>query len=80
MYEIEMHEITEVFFPCRKAACIQLSKQADGGIQSWLRGEVYPRFLSAIRQHCKCDRFRVSSVDSYTKIFECNCLGASFVS
>lgn len=42
MYEIEMHEMSEAFFPCWKAAGIHLSKQADGGIQSWLRAHPYP--------------------------------------
>ena len=45
MYEIEMHERSEVFFPCWKAAGIHLSKQVDGGIQSWLRAHAYPPFL-----------------------------------
>mgnify|MGYP001373253204 CR=1 FL=1 len=36
MYEIEMQEMSEAFFPCWKAAGIHLSKQVDGGIQSWL--------------------------------------------
>jgi hypothetical protein len=45
MHEIEMHEISEAFFPCWKAAGIHLSKQIDGGIQSWLRAHPYPPFL-----------------------------------
>ena len=45
MYEIEMHEMSEAFFPCWKAAGIHLSKQVDGGIQSWLRAHPYPPFL-----------------------------------
>ncbi len=45
MYEIEMNEISEAFFPCWKAAGIHLSKQVDGGIQSWLRAHPYPPFL-----------------------------------
>jgi len=42
MQNIEMHEVTEAFFPCWKAAGIHLSKQVDGGIQSWLRTPPYP--------------------------------------
>lgn len=45
MYEIEMHEMTEAFFPCWKAAGIHLSQQVDGGIQSWLRAHPFPPFL-----------------------------------
>lgn len=45
MYEIEMHEMSEAFFPCWQAAGIHLSKQVDGGIQSWLRAHPYPPFL-----------------------------------
>ena len=45
MHEIEMHEMTEDFFPCWKVAGIHLSKQVDGGIQSWLRAHPYPPFL-----------------------------------
>lgn len=45
MHNIEMHEMTEAFFQCWKAAGIHLSKQVDGGIQSWLRAHPYPPFL-----------------------------------
>jgi hypothetical protein len=45
MYEIEMNEMSEAFFPCWKAAGVRLSKQVDGGIQSWLRAQPYPPFL-----------------------------------
>ena len=45
MYEIEMQEMSEAFLPCWKAAGIHLSKQVDGGIQSWLRAHPYPPFL-----------------------------------
>lgn len=45
VYEIEMHEMSEAFFPCWKAAGNHLSKQVDGGIQSWLRSHPYPPFL-----------------------------------
>ena len=45
MYEIEMQEISRAFYPCWKAAGIHLSKQVDGGIQSWLRAHPYPPFL-----------------------------------
>jgi hypothetical protein len=45
MFEIEMQEMSDTFFPCWKAACIHLNKQVDGGIQSWLRAHPYPPFL-----------------------------------
>ena len=45
MHNIEMHEMTEAFFPCWTAAGIHLSKQVDGGIQSWLRAHPHPPFL-----------------------------------
>lgn len=45
MHEIEMHEMSEAFLPCWKAAGIHLSRQVDGGIQSWLRAHPYPPFL-----------------------------------
>ncbi len=40
-----MQEMSEAFFPCWKAAGIHLSKQVDGGMQSWLRAHPYPPFL-----------------------------------
>ena len=49
MHDIEMYEMTEAFFPCWKAAGLHLSKQVDGGIQSWLRAHPYPPFL----EHCR---------------------------
>lgn len=45
MYDIEMQEMSEDFFKCWQAAGIHLSKQVDGGIQSWLRAHPYPPFL-----------------------------------
>lgn len=45
MYEIDMRDMSEAFFPCWNAAGIHLSKQVDGGIQSWLRAHPYPPFL-----------------------------------
>jgi hypothetical protein len=45
MYEIEMQEMSEAFFPCWKAAGIHLGKQIDVGIQSWMRAHPYPPFL-----------------------------------
>ena len=45
MYEIEMQEMSEAFFPCWKAAGVHLSKQVDGGLASWLRAHPYPPFL-----------------------------------
>jgi hypothetical protein len=41
MYEIEMDEMTEGFFPCWKAAGMHLSSKVDGGIQSWLRAHYW---------------------------------------
>jgi hypothetical protein len=34
MYEIEMAEMSQAFFPCWKAAGLHLSRQVDGGIQA----------------------------------------------
>ncbi len=45
MYDIEMHAMSEAFFQCWKAAANHLSRQVDGGIQSWLRAHPYPPFL-----------------------------------
>ncbi len=45
MYEIEMHEMSDAFLPCWKAAGIHLNKQVEGGIRSWLRAHPYPPFL-----------------------------------
>lgn len=45
MYKVEMHEMSEAFLSCWKAAGIHLSRQVDGGIQSWLRAHPYPPFL-----------------------------------
>lgn len=41
MYDIEMQEMSQEYFKCWQAAGIHLSKQADGGIQSWLRAHPY---------------------------------------
>ncbi len=45
MYEIEMQEMSADFLPCWKAAGLHLSKQVDGGLQTWLRAHPYPPFL-----------------------------------
>ena len=45
MYEIEMAEMSQAFFPCWRAAGLHLSRQVDRGIQSWLRAHPYPPFL-----------------------------------
>ncbi|MFO1414903.1 MAG: hypothetical protein U1F10_13535 [Burkholderiales bacterium] len=45
MHEIDMQQMSEAFFPCWKAAAEHLNKQAQGGIQSWLRAHPYPPFL-----------------------------------
>lgn len=45
MYEIEMNEMSDAFFPCWKAAGLHLNKQVDGGISSWLRAHPYPPFM-----------------------------------
>jgi hypothetical protein len=45
MYEIEMHEMSDGFLPCWRAAGIHLSKQVDVGLQTWLRAHPYPPFL-----------------------------------
>lgn len=45
MYEVEMQEMSEAFLACWKAAGTHLSKQVDGGIQSWMRAHPYPPFL-----------------------------------
>jgi hypothetical protein len=48
MNKIEMHEMSKEFFPCWQAAGIHLSKQVDGGIQSWLRAHPYPHCMTHI--------------------------------
>jgi hypothetical protein len=45
MYRVDSHEMSDAFFPIWQAAALHLSKQVDGGIQSWLRGHPYPPFL-----------------------------------
>jgi hypothetical protein len=45
MYEIEVSEMSEAFFPIWRAGGSHLSRQVDGGIQSWLRAHPYPPFL-----------------------------------
>jgi hypothetical protein len=42
MHNIEMHEMTEAFFPCWKAAGPHPSKQVDGGIQPFASSEEAP--------------------------------------
>jgi hypothetical protein len=37
MYEVETHEMTPEFLECWKAAGIHISKQVQGGLQSWLK-------------------------------------------
>jgi hypothetical protein len=45
MYDIEMHEMSDDFLECWKAAGIHLDNQVDGGIKHWLRAHPYPPFL-----------------------------------
>jgi len=61
MHNVEMQEMTEAFLPCWKAAGIHLSKQVDGGIQSWLRAHPYPPFLEHLS-------FRLGNQLSFVRI------------
>ncbi|MBI4697145.1 MAG: hypothetical protein HY749_24335 [Gammaproteobacteria bacterium] len=45
MYEIESGSMSEEFLSCWTAAGNHLSRQVEGGIQSWLRAHPYPPFL-----------------------------------
>lgn len=45
MRDIEMQEMSAEFLKCWQAAGIHLSKQVQGGIQSWIRAHPYPPFL-----------------------------------
>ena len=45
MYEIEMQQMSAEFFACWQAAGLHLSKQVDGGLQTWLRAHPHPPFL-----------------------------------
>ena len=45
MHNIEMQEMSPEFLKCWQAAGTHLNKQAQGGIQSWLRAHPYPPFL-----------------------------------
>lgn len=45
MYEIEIQEMSEDFFPCWQAAGNHLNRQVDSGILSWLRAHPHPPFL-----------------------------------
>lgn len=45
MHNIEMQEMSPEFLKCWQAAGNHLNKQAQGGIQSWLRAHPYPPFL-----------------------------------
>lgn len=69
MYEIEMNEISEAFFPCWRAAADHLSKQVDGGIKSWLRAHPYPPFLEHLSFRLGNQLFfvRVDDVDGKTR-------------
>ena len=44
MHEIEMHQMSDAFLACWKAAGTHLSGKADGH-QTWLRAHPYPPFL-----------------------------------
>ena len=44
-HEIEMHEVSEEFFKCWKAAGSHIDRQAQGPIQSWLKVSLTPPFL-----------------------------------
>jgi hypothetical protein len=45
MHNIEIQEMSPEFLKCWQAAGNHLNKQAQGGIQSWLRAHPYPPFL-----------------------------------
>jgi hypothetical protein len=68
MYELDMSEISEAFFPCWQAAGIHLSKQVDGGIQSWLRAHPYPPFFEHLSFRLGNQLFFVRVLDVDEKV------------
>jgi hypothetical protein len=72
MHNIEMHEMTEAFFPCWKAAGLHPSKQVDGGIRSWLRAHPYPPFLEHLSFRLGNQLFfvRIEDVDGKAQLPE----------
>ena len=45
MHDIEMHEISEVFARCWRAACQHIQKHVQGPMSSWLKASLNPPFL-----------------------------------
>ena len=45
MHNIEIQEMSPEFLKCWQAAGTHLNRQAEGGIQSWLRAHSHPPFL-----------------------------------
>ncbi len=68
MYEIEMQEMPEAFFPCWKAARIHLSRQVDGGMPFWLRAHPYPPFLEHLSFRLGNQLFFVRVEDAEGKV------------
>ncbi len=63
MHEIEMHKMSEKFFPCWRAAGKHLARQVDGGV-SWLRAHPYPPFLEHLS-------FRLGNQLFFIRILDC---------
>ena len=61
MYEVETHDMTLEFLECWKAAGIHISKQVQGGLQSWLKATPYPPFLEHLS-------FRVGNQNFYIRV------------
>lgn len=63
MHNIEMQEMSPEFLKCWQAAGNHLNKQAQGGIQSWLRAHPYPPFLEHLSFRLGNQLFFVRVVD-----------------
>jgi hypothetical protein len=69
MYDIEMQEMSRAFSHCWKAAGNHLSKQVEGGIQTWLRAHPNPPFREHISFRLGNQLFfiRVEDVDGHVQ-------------
>ena len=61
MYEVETHDMSPEFLECWKAAGIHISKQVQGGLQSWLKATPYPPFLEHLS-------FRLGNQNFYIRV------------
>jgi hypothetical protein len=70
VHDIVMHEVSEEFAHCWRAAGRQIQKQAQGPLHSWLKANLNPPFLEHLSFRLGNQLFfiRIEDVDGGLKV------------